>query len=377
MEIHVRRASHGLRNGEPEREEMVGEVLGIQGVIGRQGAYYERERACQRQRETNRSVVERRIDATRVTKQAGRAAQNPSSTTAREREISARDITAERRSDERRERRAERSVDILGLNIRESTAGDPATENPSARDQQLFEQDVGRLRHFFASLKICTTHTPYHMSEATHWAPPGATGALSDAPEARRNARVPPAILVSVPFTTKRPNPTHTARGIRRPPTIVFCAPPAFRDPDMVLESLPHPSLDEVDEDDKRCHICQEAYTTDGRAVDTAPGKTWLHESQPEIPIRLSSCRHILGSHCLSRWFEPSNHNSCPICRTPVTELDEPDRYRPVRAGVLEALFKLARLMAEQGQISGMEYTYGYIESDHPGHIQVRVPQES
>jgi len=33
--------------------------------------------------------------------------------------------------------------------------------------------------------------------------------------------------------------------------------------------------------------------------------------------------------------------------------------------------------MGEQGQISGMEYTYGYTGSMHPEHIQLRVPAEA
>jgi len=65
------------------------------------------------------------------------------------------------------------------------------------------------------------------------------------------------------------------------------------------------------------------------------------------------------------------------ICRHTIFELNGTFHNTQLRPDVLEALFKLARIMGEQGQISGMEYTYGYTGSMHPEHIQLRVPAEA
>ncbi len=358
--------------GEPTREEFVSNLMEIQTRIGMEQAYRNVERVCQSERQYNRSEAEARLPAARRGYQGQEAAQTPINTTARERELSARDITAEIRANRGG---GEEMAEFLRRNEGEIPAEDPAAANQREKDQFLFDQDVQRLRHFFVCPKISTVHQPFSLSHTTHWAPPGATGILPNAFEAQRNARGSPECIITVRFSTRRPVPSHNARGIRRPPTLVFCLPPIVRDPDAFLETLPRPCLDAVVEDNTRCHICRDPYTTDGRAVGAGPSSAWLLESRPEIPVVLP-CSHVLGSHCLLRWLSPSTNNNCPLCRQDIDELDGTFRDRQLRPDVLEALFKLARIMAEQGQISGMEYSYGHTGPMHPEHIELRVPQE-
>lgn len=296
-------------------------------------------------------------------------AQNQVNTTAGEREASARQIVAEMRANQGGEGRADREGDER---IQRNPGSSGVIED-RARDQMLFDQNVQRLRHFLSCLVINTSHDPFFLTEATHWAPPGARGTLPDTFEARRNAQGPPRRTITARFTTRRPVPSHNARGMRRAPTLVFCLPPVTRDVDAFLETLPRPCLDAAGEDNKHCHICHEAYTTDGRAVGAGPGTAWLRGDRPEVPLQLP-CGHVLGSHCLAMWFGPSANSRCVMCRATVVELSANFHNMQLRPDVLEALFKLGRIMGEQGQISGMEYCYGYTGSMHPEHIRLHVP---
>lgn len=410
--------SNDRASPEPEeltRQEIVQNLLEMQKRIGREQAYQSIERIIRSERDSNRSVAEapearlstaltrsevevpgqirinttageREMSAGSITVEvrAEVPAQSPINTTAREREASARRIAAEMRAnqggegraDQEGDERIERRPGSFGVSEDDTLSEDLAAANQRARDQVLFDQDVQRLRHFFSCLRISTIHKPFFLTEATHWAPPGANGTLPDTFEAQRNARGTPECTITARFTTRRPVPSHNARGIRRAPTLVFCLPPVTRDVDAFLETLPRPCLDAVDEDNKRCHICHDAYSTDGRAVGAGPGTAWLHEDRPEIPLLLP-CGHVLGSHCLAQWFGPSANSSCVICRHTIFELNGTFHNTQLRPDVLEALFKLARIMGEQGQISGMEYTYGYTGSMHPEHIQLRVPAEA
>lgn len=343
--------------------EAVGE---LQRLGGTEQAYLEMARHCQLRSDTSRWQISTRIDS------ALRAVRSvPVDKTAINREAWARDIVAARRAERRGERRR---LESLGLNEGETPTGDPAIQNQRDQDQTLFDQDVRRLRHLLQCLRISTVQEPYLMIGESYWAPPGSTGVLPSNKEARRMARAHPHFFISVRFTTRRPSPSHTAHGFRRPPALVFCLPSAVRDPDTYLESLARPSLDQIDEDDHRCHICQDPYTADGPTVAATPGNPWLQEGQPEVPIQLR-CKHIFGSHCLRQWFASSDNNACPLCRDRIDELNGEDRENQLRTDVMEALFKLGRTMAEQGQISGMEFAYGSPGPFHPEILRLRVPQ--
>lgn len=367
-------------------EEIADNLFELQRRLRREQAYQSIKRICQSERDSDRARAEdpeaRLLTALTRYQVEEAAAQSPIEITVREREVFARRIVAEMRanrgsegrSDQEGQGTTERRLGSFGISEDETPSEEPAAANQRARDQFLFDQDVQRLRHFFGRLKINTIHEPFFLSEATHWAPPGANGILPDTFEAQHNARSPRECIITARFTTRRPVPSHNARGIRRPPTLVFCLPPVTRDPDAFLETLPRPCLDAVDEDNKHCHICHDTYTTDGRAVGARPGNAWLHEDRPEIPLKLP-CSHVLGSHCLAQWLGPSaNNSSCPLCRRAIPELEGTFYDKQLRSDVLEALFKLARIMGEQGQISGMEFIYGYTGSMHPEYIQLRVP---
>ena len=96
--------------------------------------------------------------------------------------------------------------------------------------------------------------------------------------------------------------------------------PKAFANIEEVHEfvnGLPRPSLDELEEDDRRCHICLEPFVTDSPAEDTAQSDL-IDEEKPEIPLR-TRCGHITGSRCLLTWISPlinSTKAECPHCRT-------------------------------------------------------------
>ena len=89
------------------------------------------------------------------------------------------------------------------------------------------------------------------------------------------------------------------------------------------LSLLPRPALGELDEDNRRCHICMEPYTTDGPTEYTEDGEA-LDESKAEIPLRLP-CKHILGSKCLLSWLSPLENSNCPYCRRSFLEENDND----------------------------------------------------
>ena len=93
-------------------------------------------------------------------------------------------------------------------------------------------------------------------------------------------------------------------------------APKAFENTEDVhqfVNELPRPSLSELEEDNRRCHICFEPFTTDGPAQGIAKDDP-IHEETPEIPLR-TRCGHITGSRCLLTWISPLTNSSCPHCR--------------------------------------------------------------
>ena len=343
--------------------EQVGE---LQRLRGREQAYQEMASRCQLRSEIRRRQISTRVDSAPRTIRS-----QPTDRTAINREAWARDIVAARRAERQG---AWRRHESLGRNEEETPIKDPAVQNQREKDQFPFDQDVRRLRHLLQCLRISTVQEPYLMIGESHWAPPGSTGMLPSNEDARQMAGTRRQSHSSIRFTTKRPSPSHTAQGNRRPPTLVFCLPSAVRDPDTYLESLTRPPLDQINEDDHRCHICRDPYTADGPTVDATPGSPWLQEGQPEVPIQLR-CKHVFGSHCLRQWFSSSDNNACPLCRDHIDELNGADRENQLRTDVMEALFKLGRTMAEQGQISGMEFAYGSPGPFHPEVLRLRVPK--
>ena len=286
----------------------------------------------------------------------------------------ARTIIAARRTNQRQDGNQEdrRASPQLADN---SVAKEDA-KRAKAADQAFFQEDVGRVRRFLKNMQIHTQHQSFYMNEATHVAPPATGDRQSTTTEAQVNSRSIPFIHITVRFTTTRPVPSHTARGTRRRPTLVFCLPPAARDPDTYVESLPRPTLERFEE--KSCNICREPFTTDGPAIGAGTGgsgDTWMHHSRPEILVQLP-CKHIFGSQCLVHWCTPSANKDCPLCRTSIIELKAGYRPPQLRVDVQEASFRIARIMAEQGQISGFEFTYGYTGVLHPEELRLKIPRE-
>ena len=205
---------------------------------------------------------------------------------ARERLEIARDIAAERRSGIR----TNRHLEAFRLNEGEASTEDPAFANEREKDQFFFLLDVGRIRDCLARLKIQAIDEPYLFTQSSDWAPPSSIGVLSRNEGARRLTRSPPEIRIGVRFTTRRPIPSHTARGVRRLPVLVFCLPSGMRDPDAFVETLSRPAYHRINETDGRCHICQEPYRNDGSRIAAGPGNGWLEEDRPEIPVELPGC---------------------------------------------------------------------------------------
>ena len=287
----------------------------------------------------------------------------------------ARQIVAARRANQRRNGNVENQIVSLELNDIIPAAEDP--QSVIASDRALFEEDVNRIRNFLKILIIHTRQQLHHIHDATGLAPPGAGGQLPRTGETQVAARGHPLMTIAVRFTTMRPVPSHTARGTRRPPTLVFCLPPVLRDPTTYVETLPRPRIDSLEE--KCCNVCREPFKTDGPVIGAGIGEsgdTWMHHSRPEIPVQLP-CKHVFGSHCLATWFTPSANKSCPLCREKIPELDNNFQYQQLRKDVQEALFNIARLMAQQGQISGFEFTYGHTNNVHPEILRLKIPRDT
>ena len=85
-------------------------------------------------------------------------------------------------------------------------------------------------------------------------------------------------------------------------------------DLDEFLGGLPRLDINDLEPDNRRCHICQEPYPADG-----IPDKSEVPDkSKPEFPVELP-CRHVLGSTCLKRWLTPTKNDTCPFCRSRLT----------------------------------------------------------
>ena len=192
----------------------------------------------------------------------------------RERAEMARGIAAERQKGTKTNRRLE----ALRLDEGETPTEDPAFANEREKDLFLFLLDVGRVRDCLGRVKIQVLDQPYLLMEPT------------TNEGARRLTRRSRAVTVGVRFTTKRPIPSHTARGVRRLPVLVFCLPSGTRDPDAFVENLRRPPYHRIKKTDDRCHICQEPYRNDGSRIVAGPGNEWLNEGQPEIPVELPDC---------------------------------------------------------------------------------------
>ena len=66
------------------------------------------------------------------------------------------------------------------------------------------------------------------------------------------------------------------------------------------LGSLPTIKLEDLPENSQSCHICKEPFDDPNQ------------EAKSEVAVMLP-CNHIMGSECLSKWFE--GNNTCPMCR--------------------------------------------------------------
>ena len=289
---------------------------------------------------------------------------------ARQRAAMAREIAAERQSGT--------NFEALRLNEGEIPAEDPAFANRREKDRYFFNLEVGRIRDCLGRMKIQAVDEPYIFTHANPWVLRSDMGALPRNEGALRLGRSPRAVKIGVRFTTRRPVPSHTARGVRRLPVLVFCIPSLKRDPDAFVETLPRPRYHKIKETDDRCHICHEPFPMDGSSIVAGPGNEWLQEGRPEIPVELPDCGHVMGSNCLAQWYQLPNHNSCPLCRNPIVELTgaDSDIYSPLRPDVMDQLFKLGRKMAEGAMISGFEFSYGCRETPHPEVLELRVVRD-
>ena len=88
-------------------------------------------------------------------------------------------------------------------------------------------------------------------------------------------------------------------------------------DLDEYLSGLARPKLEDLNPDDWNCNICGQPYTTDGAKAGILEGAI-LDVNQPEIPVTLHPCNHILGSTCLRQWLTPIKHVDCPLCRAEI-----------------------------------------------------------
>ncbi|GME37082.1 uncharacterized protein K452DRAFT_316025 [Neofusicoccum parvum] len=68
-------------------------------------------------------------------------------------------------------------------------------------------------------------------------------------------------------------------------------------------------------------------------------------DGEVEPLVQFLQCMHIMGRGCFERWLVSSHHNTCPICRAVLFDLDPPDEPRinllppgdvfPARMGVV------------------------------------------
>jgi len=83
------------------------------------------------------------------------------------------------------------------------------------------------------------------------------------------------------------------------------------------LNSSRLPTLGDL-RDESECHICKEPYLTG---------------ENPEFPIKLGNCGHVVGSNCVMKWLSPTSptgRNSCSICRKPIFEGWDASDYQPI-----------------------------------------------
>ena len=78
------------------------------------------------------------------------------------------------------------------------------------------------------------------------------------------------------------------------------------------------------------CVICYNDY-----GVETPEG-------HKEAPLRLPTCKHVFGDHCIKKWFEESD--SCPYCRAKL-----PAEPRITANG--RAFFNIMRMRGGQGAV--------------------------
>ena len=104
-----------------------------------------------------------------------------------------------------------------------------------------------------------------------------------------------PYLIAGMAMATPNPDPA----AIPIPDSIAF------------LYNIPRLSIQDLDPEDKRCPICLEDFTNDGRCeVDAL-------RSGPEVPV-LTPCGHIIGSRCLYIQLSPfkrNQGNQCCLCR--------------------------------------------------------------
>ncbi|KAM7196067.1 hypothetical protein V8F33_006359 [Rhypophila sp. PSN 637] len=70
------------------------------------------------------------------------------------------------------------------------------------------------------------------------------------------------------------------------------------------LSQLQSVDIDSLEESERTCVICYNEF-----GVENPEGIN-------EAPLRLPSCKHVFGDHCIKKWFEESD--SCPYCRDKV-----------------------------------------------------------
>ena len=134
-----------------------------------------------------------------------------------------------------------------------------------------------------------------------------------------------PYLLVISTRDGTRPNdldqaPAFTPEPIHRhaPASGSSCAAAVF------LKSLPAVRPEDLDNDSRTCHICQEDFPPPDFSADTTA----------DTPVKLPACNHIFGRACLGTWLTGHRNNSCPLCRAALfkesvsTSPDMTDRIR-------------------------------------------------
>ena len=90
---------------------------------------------------------------------------------------------------------------------------------------------------------------------------------------------------------------------------------------DEFLRELPHPSIRDLQPENRVCPICQEPYGMDGPQggpQNHPQGSVSISGSVVEYPVKLPC--HVFGSECLKTWLTPSKNESCPLCRRNISE---------------------------------------------------------